>query len=109
MANDVIEVNNPRMAFDESIAVNDANLTVKQGEIFGFLGPNGTGKTTTIKVLTGLLSPSSGSTYINGIDVTEKPKLDDISAIYGSLKTIRSITSGPNRNETKKRERGQGA
>lgn len=106
MANDVIEANNPRRAFDESIAVNDANFTVNQGEIFGFLGPNGAGKTTTIKILTGLLSPSSGSAYINGIDVTEKPKVDDISAIYVSLKTIRSITSGLNKNETNKRELG---
>jgi len=106
MANDVIEVNNPRRAFDESIAVNDANFTVKQEEIFGFLGPNGAGKTKTIKILTGLLSPSSGSAYINGIDVTEKQKVDDISAIYGSLKTIRSITSGLNKNETIKRELG---
>ena len=106
MANDVIEVNNPRRAFDESIAVNDANFTVKQGEILGFPGPSGAGKTTTMKILTGLLSPSSGSACINGIDVTKKPKVDDISAIYGSLKTIRGITSGLNKNETKKRELG---
>jgi ABC-type multidrug transport system ATPase subunit len=46
MANDVIEANNPRRAFDELIAVKDANFTVKQGEIFGFLGPNRAGKTT---------------------------------------------------------------
>jgi len=106
MANDVIEVNNPRRAFDESIAVNDANFTVKQGETFGFLGSNGATKTTTMKILTGLLSRSSGWAYVNGIDVTEKTKVNDISTIYGSLKTIRSTTSELNKNETKKRGRG---
>lgn len=70
MANDVIEVTNLKKAFDELIAVNDANFTVKQGEIFGFLGPNGAGKTTTINMLTTVLKPTSGSAKVCGFDIS---------------------------------------
>ncbi len=54
-------------------AVNDLTLSVGPGEIFGFLGPNGSGKTTTIKMLCGLLSPSAGQAKICGVDVHERP------------------------------------
>ena len=54
-------------------AVSDLTLSVGPGEIFGFLGPNGSGKTTTIKMLCGLLSPTSGQAKICGVDIHEKP------------------------------------
>ncbi|MGI6119628.1 MAG: ABC transporter ATP-binding protein [Desulfosporosinus sp.] len=53
--------------------VNSLNLEVKSGEIFGFLGPNGSGKTTTIKMLTGLLEPSDGEAFICGFDIRKQP------------------------------------
>jgi ABC-2 type transport system ATP-binding protein len=56
--------------FGDVTAVRDVTLRVEEGEIFGFLGPNGSGKTTIIKMLTGLLRPTSGSARIAGIDVT---------------------------------------
>ena len=55
-------------------AVDNLNLVVERKSFTGFLGPNGAGKTTTIKILTNLLTPTSGAAYLNGIDVTQSPK-----------------------------------
>ena len=55
--------------FGPVTAVNDVSFRVEKGEIFGFLGPNGSGKTTVIKMLTGLLPLSSGSARVEGLDV----------------------------------------
>jgi ABC-type multidrug transport system ATPase subunit len=55
--------------FGQVTAVNDVSFRVEKGEIFGFLGPNGSGKTTVIKMLTGLLPLSSGSARVAGLDV----------------------------------------
>jgi ABC-2 type transport system ATP-binding protein len=64
--------------FGDFVAVDGISLTVKRGEIFGFLGPNGSGKTTTIRMLCGLLLPTSGQGHVLGIDVATAPqKLKD--------------------------------
>jgi len=55
--------------FGKFTAVNDVSFRVEKGEIFGFLGPNGSGKTTVIKLLTGLLPLNAGSAYVEGLDV----------------------------------------
>ncbi|MGV9199494.1 MAG: ABC transporter ATP-binding protein [Promethearchaeia archaeon] len=55
-------------------ALDNVNITIEKGERFGFLGPNGAGKTTLIKILTTLLTPTSGNAYIDGIDVTKHPR-----------------------------------
>lgn len=52
----------------EKIAVNNINLSIKEGEIFGILGTNGAGKTTTLRIISTLLKPTSGTVEVNGLD-----------------------------------------
>ena len=73
----IIDAENLTRKFGNFIAVNNITFEVKQGEIFGFLGANGAGKTTAIKMLCGLLSPTSGKATVAGFNVfkeTEKIK-----------------------------------
>lgn len=67
--NYVIDVKDLNKSFGGKPAVINVSLQVKQGEIFGFLGPNGSGKTTTIRMLCGLLTPDSGEGTCLGYDV----------------------------------------
>ena len=69
-----IEVRQLTRRFGAFVAVNDLSFDVRQGEIFGFLGSNGAGKSTTIRMLCGLLRPSSGSARVGGIDVGSQPE-----------------------------------
>ena len=64
-----IEIKNLTKKFKDKIAVNDMNLTIKEGELFALLGTNGAGKTTTIKMLSGLILPTSGDIKILGLDM----------------------------------------
>ncbi|HBB92799.1 MAG: hypothetical protein A2X22_01105 [Bacteroidetes bacterium GWF2_49_14] len=54
------------------LAVDNVSFSVREGEIFGFLGPNGAGKSTTIAMLTTLISPTSGTAIVSGIDITKQ-------------------------------------
>lgn len=69
----VIETHNLIKRYRDLVAVNNLNLNVEQGEVFGFLGPNGSGKTTTILMLLGLTEPSGGSASVCGFDPTRQP------------------------------------
>jgi ABC-2 type transport system ATP-binding protein len=60
--------------FGDFVAVDHVSFDVEQGEIFGFLGSNGAGKSTTIRMLCGLLKPTSGSALVGGIDVGRDPE-----------------------------------
>ncbi len=68
-----IEVNNLTKKFGGFTAVDNISFNVKQGEIFGFLGANGAGKSTTIRMLCGILEPSSGDANIGGFSVMKQP------------------------------------
>jgi ABC-2 type transport system ATP-binding protein len=69
----MIELNHIVKKFGDLVAVNDLSLTVAKGEFFAVLGPNAAGKTTTIKVLTGLIKPTSGKATVAGYDVQLQP------------------------------------
>jgi ABC-2 type transport system ATP-binding protein len=69
----MIHIANLIKKYGDIVAVNDISLDVPAGQIFAFLGPNGAGKTTTIKMLTTLLTPTSGSITIDGLDPIARP------------------------------------
>ena len=69
----MITINKVSKSYGDFKALNNLNLTVKEGEIYCLLGANGAGKTTTINLLLGFIEPSSGNTFINGVNVQESP------------------------------------
>ncbi len=86
--------------FGNFTAVNDVSFRVEKGEIFGFLGPNGSGKTTVIKMLTGLLPLTSGDASVRGIDVRQDPEavrenigyMSQNFSLYGDLTVNENLT-----------------
>ncbi len=86
--------------FDDVIAVNDCSLTVNRGEMFALVGPDGSGKTTTIRMLCGIVAPSGGELSVLGFDVlTQKDEvkkrigyLSQKFSLYGDL-TIDEATN----------------
>jgi len=58
---------------DPIIALNNVNISIDQGKVFGLLGPNGAGKTTLIKILSTLVLPDSGNVFVEGVDVVKHP------------------------------------
>jgi len=69
----MIEVKGLSKSYGQTKAVDCVDLSIGKGELFGLLGPNGSGKTTMIKMLTGQIKPSSGSLKVHGINVLEDP------------------------------------
>lgn len=69
MSKFVIDAKQLTMQFGDYKAINALDLQVEQGTIYGFLGPNGCGKTTAIRMLTGLLSPTAGSVNVLGFEL----------------------------------------
>jgi ABC-2 type transport system ATP-binding protein len=99
MINDVIKVENLTKKFGHFVAVDNITFSVGEGEIFGFLGANGAGKTTAIKMLTGLHIPTSGNASVAGYDVytqTEKIKnnigyMSQKFSLYEDLSIIENV------------------
>lgn len=72
--NNAIEINNLSKLYDDVHGVKDITLNIKEGEIFGFIGQNGAGKSTTIRTLLNFIFPTSGSAKILGYDVVSDSK-----------------------------------
>ncbi|HTY38605.1 MAG TPA: ABC transporter ATP-binding protein [Bacteroidota bacterium] len=86
MAANAIEVENLTKMFGKFCAVDHINFTVKQGEIFGFLGANGAGKSTTIRMLCGLLQSTQGTARVGGYDINTQSERVKESIGYMSQK-----------------------
>lgn len=71
--------------YETKIAVNDINLKISEGEIVGYIGSNGAGKSTTIKMMCGILTPTSGKVLIDGIEPYKKRKkvVQSIGVVFG--------------------------
>jgi len=81
-----ISVTNLEKKFGNFVAVNKITFSVKKGEIFGFLGANGSGKSTTIRMLCGIITPTSGTGLVAGHDIMTQPEEIKQSIGYMSQK-----------------------
>jgi len=96
----VIYVENLTRRFGDFVAVDHINFEVNEGEVVGYLGPNGSGKTTTIRMLLGLLMPSEGEATVLGYDVVRQSEevrarvgyMSQKFAIYDDLTTLENLT-----------------
>jgi ABC-type multidrug transport system ATPase subunit len=79
----VVDVHGLTKRFGALTAVDSVSFAIRQGEIFGILGPNGSGKTTTIRMLCGLMAPTAGSAEVAGYDVEREP--DRVKASIGYM------------------------
>lgn len=96
----VISVQNLTRRFGDFVAVDHINFDVQAGEIVGYLGPNGSGKTTTIRMLLGLLLPTEGKATVLGYDIAKQSEeirlrvgyMSQKFAIYDDLTTLENLT-----------------
>ncbi|MEO0571130.1 MAG: ABC transporter ATP-binding protein [Bacteroidota bacterium] len=95
----MITTNNLTKKYGEQIALDHLNLNIKEGEIYCLLGANGAGKTTTINLLLGFIAPSSGSAFINQLEVQQNAKatkqflayIPENLMLYPSLTAIENL------------------
>jgi ABC-2 type transport system ATP-binding protein len=99
MNDDAITITNLSKRFGDIIAVDNISLNVRQGEMFGIVGPDGAGKTTLMRMLCGILAPTSGNATILGHDVMKNPDavkkeigyLSQRFSLYGDLSVDENI------------------
>jgi len=95
----VLDVQGLTKRFNQFVAVDHVSFTVQPGEVIGYLGPNGSGKTTTIRMLCGLLTPSEGTAKIMGMDIVKnaeaiKPHIGYMSqkfSLYDELTVLENL------------------
>lgn len=91
---DVIEINHITKDYGNKRGIFDVSFTVKKGEVLGFLGPNGSGKTTTIRQLMGFIKPDHGEVKILGLDCFEKANLvqKELGYLPGEIAFMEEMT-----------------
>ncbi|MBX7221794.1 MAG: ABC transporter ATP-binding protein [Blastocatellia bacterium] len=89
MADSLLKTNKATIRFGGLVAVNEMNLDVQRGQLFGLIGPNGAGKTTIFNLLTGVYQPTSGDISVDGVDIRGKLPCE-ISAL-GVSRTFQNI------------------
>lgn len=83
MSNNIIELKDIKKEFDDTVVVDNFNLTVKKGEFVTFLGPSGCGKTTTLRMIAGFEFPTEGEILLNGEDISHIPtNLRPINTVF---------------------------
>lgn len=85
----LLEVTNLGISFGGLRAVDEFNLTIEKGELYGLIGPNGAGKTTVFNMLTGIYKPTDGKIFLDGKDITGKKTADINKA--GVARTFQNI------------------
>src|SRR5262245_9339257 len=92
-----LEINNVRKAFAQSVAVHHFDLQVERGEFISFLGPSGCGKTTTLRMIAGFETPTSGTIIINGQDMTYRPPNQrNVGMVFQSYALFPNMTVADN-------------
>ena len=92
-----LEINDISKTFGKTVAVHDFNLQVEKGEFISLLGPSGCGKTTTLRMVAGFETPSSGTIIFNGEDITNKPSNQrNIGMVFQSYALFPNMTVAGN-------------
>jgi len=88
-AKSILKVEGLKKSFAGLKAVDDVSFFIETGEILGLIGPNGSGKTTTINIMTGMLDKDEGSVLIDGQDISDLPAYR--ASTYGLVRTYQTI------------------
>jgi ABC-2 type transport system ATP-binding protein len=110
-----IETHGLTKRFKNVTAVDGLSLSIRRGEIFGLLGPDGAGKTTTIRMLCAIMTPSAGSARVAGFDTVKEPEeikkrigyMPQQFSLYGDLTVLENLTFFADVFEVERRERGE--
>ena len=113
MGNTAIKTSNLKKVFGDMVAVDDLNLEIRRGELFGLVGPDGAGKTTTMRLLTAIMGPSSGDAWVAGLSIINegeslKEKIGYMSqrfGLYEDLTVMENIMFYADLYEVAKKER----
>ncbi|MWG33413.1 ABC transporter ATP-binding protein [Halomarina oriensis] len=97
MTEPILSVTDLTKSYGRTVAVDDVSFEVENGEFFSFLGPSGCGKTTTLRMIAGLETPTSGSIEMNGEDLTAVPLHErDVSMVFQTFALFPNKTVGEN-------------